>query len=90
MPVAVGGFGNYLCPVMVGAPDYLYLFYRDPYKINNINIINTQPHESECGGRIDEDRNMGAYLAGLWEGDGHIWIPSKAKASAPRNHICKL
>ena len=54
MPAMVGGFGNYLVPVMIGAPDYKYKKF--------IRLLTTLTSPSK----------FGAYLAGLWEGDGHI------------------
>jgi hypothetical protein len=91
MPGLVGGYGNYFLPVQCGAPDYFknsnklltqFSFNNDIHSESNP-ISDSQDIKHKTSDRF----KIGSYLAGLFEGDGHInlskTINSKGKISYP-------
>lgn len=73
---------NYFLPIHCGAPDYKNLVMQ----FSNITS------KSNLGSYIaDIKYNLGSYIAGLWEGDGHVWIPKTIYSPAGHKytpHLC--
>lgn len=61
---------------------------RDRFEIKNTQTENKSINPLEVINNKGKDKNLDSYLAGLWEGDGHIWIPKESSSKKHNPRFC--